>query len=247
MFFPALVGKSTGVSIPIDLPIEAILIPGLTEVGGSSTGRPARNAWAKWNGPKVYAARWRRWVRWVRWVQRTIFQPSAFWWVVWLPFPGLKVVKICKNDIVSPTWPFQKVTDLIYPWCVHDSHWQPLTSYVRGGGMQIYYFHLWSRRCLLPRDDQNQSNATYILLNHWYYYNAKLRFISLLLVPAIELYGAAVEESPLYSFDILKWPDSLEERISLTVPSPKWMRSGRPIAYLCTERTTDRSGIVIII
>ena len=33
--------------IPIDLPTEAILIPGLTEVGVSSTGRPARNAWAK--------------------------------------------------------------------------------------------------------------------------------------------------------------------------------------------------------
>ena len=125
-----------------------------------------------------------------------------------------------------------------------DSHWHHMFG---GGGMQIYYFHLWSRRCLLPRDNQNQSNATYILLNHWYYYNAKLRFISLLLIPAIELYGAAVEESPLYSFDILKWPDSLEERISLTVPSPKWMRRGRPIAYLCTERTTDRSGIVIII
>ena len=140
--------------IPIDLPTEAILIPGLTEVGVSSTGRPARNAWAKWNGPKVYAARWRRWVRRVRWVQRTIFQSSAFLWVVWLPFPGLKVVKICKNDMVLPTWPFQKVTDLIYPWCVHGSHWQPLTSYVRGGGMQIYYVHLWSRRCLLPRDNQ---------------------------------------------------------------------------------------------
>lgn len=121
MFFPALVGKSTGVSIPIDLPIdlpiEAILIPGLTEVGGSSTGRPARNAWAKWNGPKVYAARWRRWVRWVRWVQRTIFQPSAFWWVVWLPFPGLKVVKICKNDIVLPrNHPFEPYE---IPWNSH--------------------------------------------------------------------------------------------------------------------------------
>ena len=187
--------------IPIDLPTEAILIPGLTEVGVSSTGRPARNAWAKWNGPKVYAARWRRWVRRVRWVQRTIFQSSAFLWVVWLPFPGFKVVKICKNDMVLPTWPFQKVTDLIYPWCVHGSHWQPLTSYVRGGRYANLLCSFMEQEMFTPK---GQSNATYILLNHWYYCTAKLRFLSLLLIPAIELYGAAVEESPLYSsFDIL--------------------------------------------